>query len=329
MTLISSGLVGFRGLHAVAVLGLVLLVSACREDDAETGADSTAGGMAQELFQQLDAGEARIEIAGIVETTGTRDTLAGDPRYISDSADTFRPSTSNNRRGSNADGPYELVLYGDAVHSGHAPETSVRASLTLILPMGAEAGVYTVDGRRADDDAIVARLAGDGNAWNYNDGFSGQLHITEINDVLSASFEILLSQDEDHINILGAVNALPLSPQAEVRYELATADETRQEFAAPSGRSVGSEGDYQLMLGRELYLRLPAGFEAGRYRLAQRAAAPDEAGMRLINYDYDSLQGEITLERTGNLLSGSFHFSTEGETSAEVRGEFDGVRLQE
>jgi len=77
LTLISSGLVGVRGLHAVAVLGLVLLASACREDDAETGADSTAGGMAQELFQQLGAGEARIEIAGIVETTGTRDTLAG------------------------------------------------------------------------------------------------------------------------------------------------------------------------------------------------------------------------------------------------------------
>lgn len=327
--LIPSGMIGFRWASAVVAIGVALLVSACREDDAETSTDAAASGAAQALLQEVGEGAGRIEIAGIVETTGTRETLVDDARYSGDAADVFRPSTSRNRRGSNADGPYELVLYGDAVHSQHDPDTPVRAWLSLTLPEGAEPGVYAVSGRRGGDDEVIARLAGDGYAWDYTNGFSGQLHIAEIDAALTASFEILLPRNEDQVSILGAANALPLSPQAEVRYELAAPAETRQEFAIPSGRPVGSEGDYQLMLGRDLYLRLSAGFETGRYALVQRAAAPNEAGMRLMNYDYDSLQGEIALERIDNQLSGSFTFTTDGATRVEVRGQFDGVTLRE
>jgi hypothetical protein len=307
---------------AVAI-GVVVMFGGPRSDGQDgTGRNSAAGAALRAQLEGLDASGASVAASGRV--SGTDESTPGQTgRYAGSAADVFRPARGRaSRQGSNAEGPYELRLYTDAVHADD-PDKTVRARVTLVLPPRAAPGEYTITAwSDPSDDAAYASFRGDDGAWRFSRNVEGSLVIDRLDDAISAAWRFeARNRDGDAVQITGAVRDLAFAPQAETRLALTRRFNTVEHF----GRLAinrDSAGRRVLSLGREVYLELPPDVSAGAYPVTTRRTADDDITMRFLDHHVEALAGRITLENDGPLVTGAFDLSASGAQDISLSGEF-------
>src|SRR5690554_5679998 len=246
--------------HSSAILTLLLgamLLAGCEGDavgasssaNASTSADTHASngpttGELEALFEQVESGEAFFVITGAV-TSLDEHTLANDPSASGVSRDIFRPALSggNSRSGNNANGPYSLTLYIDALHED-APDNPVQAWLNLVLPEEAEAGRYYVINSfaSAEADQVQAHLLGDGRAWTFERQVEGGLQLFELGETISAAWHLTAAvghgEEARSVNVEGAVKELVYTPQSQTNYDIEVNGDSQQVVMRTGGNAI-------------------------------------------------------------------------------------------
>jgi len=322
---------------AGALCGSVVFLAACLEDSLAS-ADS-AGSPSKEMQALLEAaetGRSQITFAGAVTTTG--DYTTGEAgRYAGASANIFQPAlggrAEHSRRGSNADGPYMFSIYTDAIHQNDEDDF-VRAWITVILPEGAGPGRYGVAANAdAEENEAQASLIGDGYAWRFDRNIEGELHISELGEVLTAAWAFTTHDRAGNaVDVSGAVKDLAFTPQQEASFTL-TANGERVEHFGRLTSQRRNDGRHNLLLGPGVYLELPAGADSGTLPIRKSRQSDDDATVTFPDYQFDEAEGELTLElvigHDGNYLRGNYSLSTLGGDAIELEGSFDHVEASD
>src|SRR5690606_39155085 len=112
-----------------ATLVLSGMLAGCGDGGGAAPGSNTVDADLAALFDQVDGGELLLRASGAV-TASVETPLGSDARE----SVIFRPSLGgrNTRSGHNAEGPYSLTVYADAVHEANSGN-SVTAELNLIL----------------------------------------------------------------------------------------------------------------------------------------------------------------------------------------------------
>lgn len=324
--------------RSAPILGLLLgagLLVGCGDGDSGsvsigTEAGNEAGsseidGKLQAWVEALEAGQSTLTLRGAVTSTGEY-TVGEDPRYPSN-VDVFRPGRGGGaaRRGSNAEGPYALTIYTDAIREDN-PEQVVPAWLSMVLPAGAEAGrSYSIAGfREADDHQVQAHVQGDGMAWTYARRVSGELYLAELGEQASAAWRLEFArgggEEPPLLTVEGAVNGLAFTPQREARYDLTVNGDTESYLRRVALNESGSS--IMLIIGNGIYLYLPLSLETGEYPLASRL---EDGAIRvqLTSHDTEAVEGTLILSERDGLFDAEIEFEATGADEVSLVGELE------
>ena len=330
--------------YSSAVLTLLLgaaLLAGCEGDavgtsaNASTSADTHASngpttGELEALFEQVESGEAFFVITGAV-TSLDEHTLANDPSASGVSRDIFRPALGggNSRSGNNANGPYSLTLYTDALHE-EAPDNPVQAWLNLILPEDAEAGRYYAINTFADAEAdqVQAHLLGDGRAWTFERQVEGGLQLFELGETISAAWHLTAAaghgEESRRVNVEGAVNDLLFTPQSQTNYDIEINGDNQQVVMRTGGNARADR--YTLVISNGIYLNFPAGIEPGSYSI-ELGRDDGVVGIQFTQHNIESVEGTLILTQHGETFDAEIEFSASGEDKVALSGTLEALTL--
>ncbi|MEE2002497.1 hypothetical protein QWY20_13625 [Alkalimonas sp. MEB108] len=284
----------------------------------------------QSWLDELNEGTSVLNISGAVSAGGEY-TTAIDPRYGGVSRDVYRPAIGGgaSRSGSNAEGPYSLTIYTDAIHQDE-PDNTVRAWVNLILPSGAVAGKsYQIASfSTANEHQVQAHLRGDGHAWTFDQQVEGELHLLELGGKLTAAWRFSAADgnrdDAAKVLVQGAARDIAFVGQPEAHYKLTINGETQTHL----GRVAINHGNNGaiLTIGNRISLMLPKDISNGEYALASRAS---EQTLRVIlsRYDVDSITGVLHLVERGELFDADIRFETSGADHVVLEGRLEQLTL--
>lgn len=313
-----------------ALCMLVMLGVAGCGDSTHSSSSVVVDHEMQSWINELNEGASILNLSGAVSSTGEY-TTAEDPRYGGVSMDIFRPARGGgaSRTGTNADGPYSLTIYTDAIHEDE-PDNVVRAWVNLILPSGAKAGnSYQVSSfSSANEHQVQAHLRGDGHAWTFARQVEGELHLFELGDSVAAAWRFTTadgnSDDAAKVSVEGAARDITFTAQPEAHYELTINGET----SAHLGRvTINSNNNGAVIsIGNRISLMLPKGIGSGEYALASRAS--DQA-LRVIlsRYDIDSIDGALQLTELDGVFDADIRFEAKGEDKVSLKGRLEQLPL--
>lgn len=306
-------------LLTLVMIGTASLVAACRPD--------TSAGQMEAVLDSIAEGDARLQLSGAV----TSATDGGAARDAGVPENRFAPAgggrSKHSRRGTNAAGPYRIVIQTEAIHQ-EEPDTVVRAWITLVLPKEAGPGTYDVAAATAaTDDQVQAALTGEDQAWQFAGAIEGQLHIAEIGDQLTAAWEFS-AQDRagEVVEISGGVKGLEFTPQEEANYILTVnGDATERVGRMSSHHTKGRE--ITLIPGAGIYIEMPLDIGEGTHIVRKQRVDESDVVLNLPNYSFDIVEGEISLKDEGGHFSGSFDITASGKDDISFAGSFDHVPL--
>lgn len=320
-----------RAILIGSALGSVLVVAAVvmlgvTSGTGQTGAQATGvTGGAADISGQLDdlaSGESRLTVSGAV--AGTREFTTGTSEpYAGTAADVFRPARGKgDYKGTNADGPYELRVYTDVRREAESDE-AIRAWVSIILPPDATPGDHAITARRdATGSNAYASFAGDGYAWRFARDVEGRLFIDRLDDAVSAAWRFEASDGSgESVRVSGAVHDLAFSPQAESRLSMSVNGETRDHFGRLSVNR-DSRGRRIMTLVRDVYLELPASPSEGSHPVKLRRQADSDITLNLFDQSVDSVEGTVTIEPDGAMLTGVYSLTATGADTVRLNGEF-------
>lgn len=331
---------------AVILSAAALVVAGCGDGADSTSSHTTDNGAAaprsegsaapdddmQAWLDELNQGESILSLSGAVSSTGEY-TTADDPRYGGVSVDVFRPGSGGGsaRAGSNADGPYALTIYTDALHEDE-PDNLVRAWISLVLPEGAQAGErYAIASfSTADEHQVQAHVRGDGHAWTFARQVEGELHLLELGDSVTAAWRFDAAdgnrEEAAQVAVEGAVNDLAFTAQPEARYELTVNGETDTHLRRISINATNN--GVVMGLGQRIAIMLPTDITSGEYTLANRSS-DDALRVLLPRYDTDSVDGTLTLTQRDGVFDADIRFAASGEDSVSLNGRLEELTLNE
>jgi hypothetical protein len=286
----------------------------------------------QEWLDSLDEGASLLTIDGTVTSTGEY-TTADDPRYGGVSVDVFRPGRGGGsaRAGSNADGPYALTIYTDALHEDE-PDNVVRAWINLVLPEGAQAGErYAIASfSAADEHQVQAHVRGDGHAWTFARQVEGELHLVELGESVTAAWRFDAAdgnrEDAARVAVEGAVSGLAFTPQSQAQYELTVNGDSETHLGRIATNTTNT--GVILSIGNRISLMLPSGITAGEYTLSDRAS-DDALRVILSQHTIEQLDGTLTLTEREGVFDADIRFDTSGEDSVSLNGRLEALALNE
>ena len=323
---------GMLGILALASLGGL---SACSEQNGSSAtqagsggnSDAVAGSELQAKLEALEAGQSTLRLAGDVTSVdeGARDSVASE--------DIYRPALGGgaSRRGSNAEGPYALSIYTDAVHQAD-PDETVRARVSLVLPEGASAGrSYTIATfSDADDDQVQAHVRGHGEIGTFGRQVQGSLYLAELGDQASAAWRLEAADGRDEealrVEAEGAVKGLAFSPQREAHYEITVNGDTEQYLGRVSIHETPN--DYVMSIGNRITLDVPVGVDAGEYALASQA---DDGVIRvsLMRHEVEEIEGSIRFSERDGVFDAELAFQAAGEDEVSLSGGLEGLEFEQ
>lgn len=327
-----------------AVLTLLLgsaLLAGCEGDAASTSAnasastDSHAGngpttGELEALFEQIESGEMLFTISGAVTSMGEH-TLADDPSASGANRDIFGPALGggNSRSGNNANGPYSLTLYTDALHED-AADNRVQAWLDLVLPEDAEAGRYYAINTfaSAEADQVQAHLLGDRRAWSFARQIEGGLQLFELGETISAAWHFTAAsgygEDTRWVNVEGAVKEFAFTPQSEANYALELNGDSQQVLMRAAGNARADR--YTLIISNGIYLHFPAGIGPGNYPV-ELGRDDGVVGVQFTQHNIETVEGTITLVQHGETFDAEIEFTASGEDEVTLSGTLEALAL--
>ncbi|MFY0990534.1 hypothetical protein [Halomonas sp. C05BenzN] len=306
----------------LALLGAGL-VTGCGDDNggsASTGNPAVVDALHSQL-EALEAGQSTLTLTGAVTSTG--DT----PRDARASQDVYRPALGGgaSRRGSNAEGPYALTLYTDAVHES-APDETVSARVSLVLPEGAEAGqTYAIAAfRDADEEQVQAHVRGDGEIGTIGRQVQGSLYLAELGEEVAAAWRLEAADGDDdeasRVEAEGAVAGLAFTPQREARYEITVNGESDRHLGRVAIHE--SPGGFDMSIGNRILLSLPAAVEAGDYALSDRS---DDGVIRvsLMRHEVEEVSGTLLLRERNGVFDAEITLEASGEDEVRLSGDLE------
>lgn len=307
------------------------LLTGCGDDSGSTDGASEAGssdadGELLAWVEELEAGQSTLTLSGTVTSEGE------NPHDSAATEDSFRPAAGGgaSRRGSNADGPYSLSLYTDAIHED-GPDTRTRARVSLVLPTDAEAGrTYEIAAfRDAEDDQVQSQVQDTGMDWIFARDVTGQLYLAELGGRVSAAWRLEAAdgggEEADRVEVEGAVAELAFSPQREARYEIIVNGDDESHLGRFGLNETPS--DISLSIGNGIYLSLPTDLEPGDYDLADRG---DDGGIgvNLTDHDVESIEGTMSLSEGARGLDAELAFEASGQDEVRLTGHLENIDIE-
>lgn len=318
---------------SAALLAATISLSACSDSDAgdsSSKASTTDTKATNALLDTLEKNQSNLSLSGTVNSTGERTTVESyrdQGRFIN----VFRPASSRSknpqaRRGSNAEGPYAFRIYTDAIHDDDS-EHVVPGWIQITLPENASPGSYRVAALRdSKEDDVQAAIVGDGYGWQFTRDISGTMDIVEIGEQLTAAWDFEAhGAGETSTHATGAVKALPFTPQQEATFTLRAGDEVIEHFGSVTSQWKGDR--HTLLLGSGVYLDLPAQATEGTYRIRHKREA-DTVRLTLPKYDFEDVDGKITLETDGQYLNGNYTLTATGKDNVKIDGTLNHVKIE-
>lgn len=314
---------------AAAAAGL--LAAGCGGDGSGDGSPSAGGdldrGALDALIAELDAPEGGgvLTLTGHAEADGRFETGEGDDRYAGDAAPDYRPADD----ATNADGPYEIRAFADAVHPGSGDDP-VRAWTSIVLPEGAGPGTYDIVRKNDRDETNAgAAVIGDGYGWSFTrveEG--GRIHVGEIGDAVTAAWEFTASdRDGETVQVSGAVRDLPFSPQAEYAYTLTVNGEAGEHSGRAAMYSNAGRAHTLALGSSTLILDLPEDIGGGEYSIRDPRQSDQDVTVTLPEHSIDEAQGTLDATVEDGRLSAEFTFTATGEEDIAVEGRFEQIEL--
>lgn len=316
-----------------AVAAAALLAAGCGGEGSGGGSGAAGGDLdpsaLEALLSDLNVAEGGgvLTLSGRAEADGRFETGEGDDRYAGNAAPDYRPADD----ATNADGPYEIRAFADAVHPGSGDDP-VRAWTSIVLPEGAGPGSYEVVRKNDQDETNTgAAVIGDGYGWSFTrveEG--GKIHIGEIGETVTAAWDFTASdRDGETVQVRGGVRDLPFSPQAEYAYTLTVDGEPGEH----SGRAAmySNEGRaHTLALGSStLILDLPEDIGGGEFAIRDPRQSDQDVTVTLPEHSFDEAQGTLDATVEDGQLSGDFEFTATGDDDIAVEGRFEALELPE
>ncbi|MBI6630463.1 hypothetical protein [Pontibaca salina] len=314
-------------LITVAMVGVAGFLAACKTDEAEAGNGGDVQAEVEALLDGVAAGQSGLRVTGAVTSS---DLVFVDPAGRPTAE--FRPARQSratySRNGNNADGPYRIIAR-TGVSDPSGEQDIVGSWVTVVLPAKAAPGAYKVaSGRAAKDNEAQASLTGEHYNWAFGDKVQGDLYVAEIGDSLTAAWDFTAqNKSGEMVEIKGGVKELAFWPQQETKYTISINGETDEKSGRMSAHRAGGVGA-TLLPGRGIYLELPAEIDTGTYPLLRhRSDNPNGVVLNLPDQSYEAVNGEMTFERDGNYLHGTFKATTSGEDVVTLDGSFSYVVL--
>ncbi len=313
--------------RCVVGLAAVSILTACGDGNGDPAADGRGTDDAMQAWLDELAGPgSRLTLSGAVTSMGEY-TTAEDPRYGGVSVDSYRPGRGGGaaRRGSNADGPYALTLYTDAIHED-SPEEVVRAWVTLVLPAGAEAGQrYTIAGfSDAEEREVQAHVRGHGNAWGFSRQVAGELYLAELGEQVSAAWRLEAAEgrgeEARRVVAEGAVAGLDFTPQREARYEITVNGDSEQYLGRVSIHETPN--DFAVSIGNRIVLDVPTEIGAGEYALSDQAG-DGAIRVSLMRHEVEEIGGAIRFSERNGVFDAEISLEASGEDEVQLSGRLE------
>lgn len=112
-----------------------------------------------------------------------------------------------------------------------------------------------------------------------------------------------------------------LFPQAESRLSLSAGGETVDHFGRLSVKR-DSRGRRIMKLARDVYLELLASVSEGTHPVKLRRQTDSDITLNLFDHRVDSVEGTVTIETDGAILTGVYSLTAPGADAVSLSGEF-------
>lgn len=285
--------------------------------DQAGGVDEAA---VADIAGDLPEGAYEITVTGAWEDTGEY-TGDADPMHYRRASD-----------GSNRQGPHLFRLRTDVV-SGDGESTQAEA--LVVLPDGITPGTYDlVPNHDPGDDEVAASFRSQHAPFTFGGQYAdvdGTIEIGEVGERLTARLEYTAwDRDEESVTVEGRVHALPFEFRPEGHFVVTGDREEDYEGAVQVARHgtrdihIAAMGDISDDDSYSVLFDIPNDVEPGLHPLTTDS---DQDGIQVDVPDQAELDGEIRIERDGDVVHGEFDFTASGEQNVEVTGAFEHVEL--
>lgn len=310
-----------RLFHLMMMLTMTAMLIACGGEGSNSAGASSA--TAADIGQGLEPGQYEIDIVSRVRSvgpySGDRESLRYGPSAYTQSRER-RDGTGGRQRvdASNDDGPYSIMMRMDLQRGDEEPDRET-GHVTIQLPPDAQAGqTYVLQSLAlASHGEAYFQFGGYGQRLNMSG--SGTIHVAEIGEHLSISFEFSGGDEaeDNYRHIRGRAYQIPLTRRGEAHYSMSIDGDEQALIEMARFRNAGS-----IMIGQDLSFNFHGEPQPGSFSLARRSA-PGVIGVHLVgNSDLD-ISGDLELSREGDIWSASFRFEGTGNRTISADGQFD------
>lgn len=308
----------------------VLLLAACGGSGDNGGSASSVS--VSDVARGLQPAQMEVRLSGQVGNVDSvvieREPIEIFPRNYSSARERNDGSGGRSEvRTTNADGPYRMQFWFGLQRRDENPG---MGRIYIQLPPDVQAGRSYVlrDSRRASPGEAYGGLVGPGQAWQLTSGLDGMVHVVEVGEHFSLSFEFSNNVEpgsEQHFEASGRAYRVPLRPRAEAIFSMSV-DGERAEHVV--GLMRQDQATRFVALAPQFSLNWEPGPEPGEYRIGMRRA-PGVVGLNLVDVREEEVEGSLRLEREGAYYTAHFQFTASGDKAVAAEGRLEFLPVSE
>lgn len=309
---------------------VMLLVAACGGSGDSGGERSSVS--LSDVARGLQPGQMEVSLTGqVVHVEGVtieREPVEIFPRHYSSARE--RNDGTGGRtevRTNNADGPYRIQFWFGLQRGDETPD---MGRIYIQLPPDVRAGRSYVlrDSSRASQGEAYGGLVGPGHAWQLTRGLDGVLHVAEVGDTISLSFEFRNNAEpgsDSYFEASGRAYRVPIRPRAEAQFTM-TVDGERSEHV--EGLMRQDQATRFVALAPQFSMSWEASPEPGEYAAGTRRG-PGVVGVSVTDMREESVEGTIRLESDGQYYTVHFDIVASGDKTVEAQGKLEYLPVSE